>query len=59
MQSSYSWCWHFRLSTVVNCDQILVLDRGRVAEQGSHAELVADRASLYYKLWSSQQHQDQ
>ena len=46
-----------RLSTVVNCDKILVLDRGRVAEQGSHSELVADRESLYYKLWSSQQHQ--
>ena len=48
-----------RLSTVVNCDKILVLDKGRVAEQGSHSELVADRESLYYKLWSSQQHQEQ
>merc|ERR1711934_833750 len=48
-----------RLSTVVNCDKILVLDRGRVAEQGSHGELVADRESLYYKLWSSQQHQEE
>merc|ERR1711997_306590 len=29
-----------RLSTVVNCDQIFVLDQGRVVEQGSHAELL-------------------
>merc|ERR1719468_432100 len=48
-----------RLSTVTSCDRILVLDRGRVAEQGTHADLVADRDSLYYKLWSSQQHQAQ
>ena len=49
----------FRLSTVTSCDRILVLDKGRVAEQGTHADLVADRESLYYKLWSSQQHQAQ
>merc|ERR1712117_250725 len=48
-----------RLSTVVNCDKILVMDKGRVAEQGSHSDLVADKESLYYKLWSSQQHQEQ
>merc|ERR1719468_1084532 len=54
-----SICIAHRLSTVTSCDRILVLDRGRVAEQGTHADLVADRDSLYYKLWSSQQHQAQ
>ena len=43
-----------RLSTVVNCDQILVLEGGRVAEQGTHTQLLADTGSLYHKLWTSQ-----
>jgi ATP-binding cassette subfamily B protein len=38
-----------RLSTVRNADRILVLDRGILAEQGSHAELMA-RQGLYYHL---------
>ena len=43
-----------RLSTVVNCDQILVLESGRVAEQGTHQQLLADPQSRYSKLWHSQ-----
>jgi len=43
-----------RLSTVVDCDKILVLDRGQVAEAGSHQDLVSDPGSLYHKLWQSQ-----
>ena len=43
-----------RLSTVVDCDKILVLDRGHVVEAGSHQDLVSDTGSLYYKLWQSQ-----
>jgi ATP-binding cassette subfamily B protein len=42
-----------RLSTVVNADEILVLDRGRVAERGSHAALLA-RDGLYAALWQRQ-----
>jgi ABC-type multidrug transport system fused ATPase/permease subunit len=38
-----------RLSTVRNADFLVVLDRGRVAETGSHAELVA-RNGLYARL---------
>ena len=37
----------FRLSTVVNCDRILVLSEGRVVESGSHAHLLADPTSHY------------
>ncbi len=43
-----------RLSTVVDADRIVVLDQGRVAEYGSHAELLA-RQGLYARLWQQQQ----
>ena len=39
-----------RLSTVVNADRIIVLNDGRVAEQGTHADLVA-RNGLYARMW--------
>ena len=43
-----------RLSTVVNCDIIFVLDKGQVAESGTHAELLSRPGSLYSRLWNSQ-----
>ena len=43
-----------RLSTVVNCDKILVMDKGRIAEMGTHAELLANPDSIYTNLWNSQ-----
>ncbi|HJV53569.1 MAG TPA: ABC transporter ATP-binding protein/permease [Noviherbaspirillum sp.] len=43
-----------RLSTVVNAHQILVMDRGRVIERGSHAELL-EKGGAYARLWLLQQ----
>ena len=42
-----------RLSTVLNADQVLVLDSGRVVESGPHAELLA-RGGLYAELYRTQ-----
>ena len=40
-----------RLSTVIDCYIIFVLDKGRVVEKGTHDELIAQKG-LYYKLYS-------
>jgi ATP-binding cassette subfamily B protein len=42
-----------RLSTILAADQILVLDQGRLVEQGTHAELLA-RNGLYAQLYETQ-----
>ena len=43
-----------RLSTVIDADNILVMDAGRVVEQGSHTELLA-RNGRYARMWALQQ----
>jgi len=42
-----------RLSTIAQMDRIVVLDAGRVAEQGTHAELLA-HVGLYAGFWNRQ-----
>jgi ATP-binding cassette subfamily B protein len=42
-----------RLSTIMHADTIYVLEKGRIAESGSHDELLSHK-SLYYALWRQQ-----
>ncbi|WP_110429118.1 ABC transporter ATP-binding protein [Glaciecola sp. KUL10] len=42
-----------RLSTIAQMDRLLVLDKGRIVEQGSHQELL-DLGGIYAKLWEHQ-----
>lgn len=53
MQGRTSLVIAHRLSTVLAADVILVMDRGRLVEQGSHAELLA-RGGLYAELYQTQ-----
>ena len=46
-----------RLSTVMDADEILVLDRGRIVERGTHRELLL-RQGAYGQMWALQQQED-
>jgi ABC-type oligopeptide transport system ATPase subunit len=43
-----------RLSTIQKMDRIIVVDEGKIVEQGSHSELLKNEYSLYKKLWELQ-----
>ncbi|XP_068630900.1 iron-sulfur clusters transporter ABCB7, mitochondrial isoform X2 [Battus philenor] len=49
-----SICIAHRLSTVADADEILVLENGAISERGTHATLVNNPNSLYYRLWEKQ-----
>lgn len=42
-----------RLSTIMSMDRIVIMDKGRVTDTGTHAELV-QKAGIYQKLWNLQ-----
>lgn len=53
MQGRTSFVIAQRISTVVNADQILVLDKGQIAAQGRHAELI-ENSPIYAEIYNSQ-----
>jgi ATP-binding cassette subfamily B multidrug efflux pump len=53
MKGRTSFVIAHRLSTIRGADVILVMDHGRIVEQGTHAELL-ERRGFYYELYMSQ-----
>ena len=42
-----------RLSTIAHLDRLIVMDRGKIIEDGTHADLLS-KDGLYARLWSMQ-----
>ena len=43
-----------RLSTIIKCDRIIVMNAGRIIQQGTYDELMQDEEGLFYQLASRQ-----
>ncbi|XP_043830611.1 iron-sulfur clusters transporter ABCB7, mitochondrial [Dromiciops gliroides] len=43
-----------RLSTVIDADEIIVLDQGKIAERGTHSSLLTRPGSIYSEMWHAQ-----
>ncbi|MBI3579853.1 MAG: ABC transporter ATP-binding protein [Ignavibacteriales bacterium] len=54
MEGRTSFVIAHRLSTIYRCDRIFVLDRGSIAEEGTHEELLKNDSGLYRRLYSLQ-----
>ena len=42
-----------RLSTIMHADKIIILEKGKIAESGTHQELIENKG-LYYAMWRQQ-----
>uniref|UniRef100_A0A0U9IBL2 Iron-sulfur clusters transporter ABCB7, mitochondrial n=1 Tax=Chrysomela populi TaxID=154003 RepID=A0A0U9IBL2_CHRPP len=51
-----SICIAHRLSTVMDADEIFVLEDGRVNGRGTHQTLMGEQGGLYWRLWDTQNH---
>jgi len=43
-----------RLSTIMKMDRIIVIDKGKIVEEGTHAQLLRKKKSVYKRLWNIQ-----
>ena len=53
MEGRTSFVIAHRLSTIINADKILVMNKGKIVEQGKHEELLK-KHGFYYELYNSQ-----
>ena len=44
-----------RLSTIRDCDEIVVLEKGEITQRGTHDELISDKSGLYFRLVASEE----
>ena len=53
MKGKTSFVIAHRLSTIVNADRILVIDKGKIIEDGTHKSLMEEKGN-YYRLFTNQ-----